>query len=470
MYLAVFAGLLLMVPIAAGAAYAADTSKSPPPIGQNLVREGDYAVKLAQALKLGPATTEADSENALVAVGIAPESGWISDFPITPDIIAELQSSMDEAASSGRLTMSKAEAFSAFQALNAEAGLSVTPGAPEAKITEYSSEDTQGYSEAPAYEDQAAIDSYYAEEGPPVITYYAPPPDYAYLYAWDPFPFWCGGYYFPGYFVLNNFTIFASFDNFGHRRNFGHRGEFGRNWRGHGIISNHVTDRASNRTVSIDPVSRHPRTETSFRPAGARSFEPVSRTSGTRNFTRGSRGGSFDRSSASNIVGRSFNRSANTFVQRDGVMTRRDSNTVVGTGRSFSGTSRSFEGGRSFNGGRRLSGGGSVRSFSGGSRSSDGGSVRSFNGGGRSSGSGFSRGFGGGGRSFDGGSVRSFNGGSRSSGGNSMRSFGGGSHSSGGGFSRGSGGGGHSFGGGGRGFGGGGGHSSGGGGGHGRGR
>ena len=38
MYLAVVAGLLLMVPITVGVAYAADTSKSPPPIGQTLVR------------------------------------------------------------------------------------------------------------------------------------------------------------------------------------------------------------------------------------------------------------------------------------------------------------------------------------------------------------------------------------------------------------------------------------------------
>ena len=51
------------------------------------------------------------------------------------------------------------------------------------------------------------IDNYYSDEGPPVVTYYAPPPDYAYLYAWDPFPFWCGGFWFPGYYVLNDFDF-----------------------------------------------------------------------------------------------------------------------------------------------------------------------------------------------------------------------------------------------------------------------
>ncbi len=436
-YLAVIAGLLLMVPLAAGTAYAADISKSTPPIGQMLVREGDYAVKLAQSLKVGPATTEADAENALVKVGIAPDSGWISDFPVTPDIIAQLQTSIDTSASSGRLAMNKADAYSAFLALNAEAGLSVTPGAPGAKITEYNNEDQQVYSEAPAYDDQTALDNYYADQGPPVITYYEPPPDYLYLYAWDPFPFWCDGFFYPGYFVLNDFAFFADFDDFGHfdrdHHHFGHRDEFGHDWHNHGMISNHVTDRFSNRTVSIDPVSMHPRSETSYRPAGARSFAPISRTAGMHDFARG---GSFNRSSASNIVGRSFNRSANTFVQRGGVMTRRDSNSVVGSGRSWGfsgGQGRSFNGSsRSFQGVRSI-GGNSIRSFNGGNRSFNSGSVRSFGGG-------FNRGFGG-------SSVRSFGGGSFN------RGFsGGGGHSFGGGFSRGfGGGGGRSFGGGGHG-------------------
>ncbi|MGA2387313.1 MAG: hypothetical protein ABSG33_12380 [Candidatus Bathyarchaeia archaeon] len=124
-YLLVIAALLLMMPIAAGVAHAADTTKSPPPIGQMLVREGDYALKLAQALKVKPAATEADAENTLAAIGITPKNGWISDFPVTPDITAEIQTAIDAAAGSGKLTMSKAEADSAFKALNDEAGLSI---------------------------------------------------------------------------------------------------------------------------------------------------------------------------------------------------------------------------------------------------------------------------------------------------------------------------------------------------------
>ena len=233
----------------AGVAHAADNAKSPPPIGQMLVREGDYAVKLAQALKVKPATTEADAESALALIGIAPENGWISDFPVTPDIVAEIQSAIDDAAGSGKLAMSKVDAYNAFEALNAEAGLSIAPGTPEAK----------GYVEVPPSEDQTVINNYYAEEGPPVITYYEPPEDYADLYEWDAFPFWCDGFFFPGFFVLSDFAFDG---DFGHRHHH-HRHEFGQNWHGHGMISNHVIDPGSKRTVSIDPVSRQPRSATS---------------------------------------------------------------------------------------------------------------------------------------------------------------------------------------------------------------
>jgi hypothetical protein len=429
-YLSVIAALLLITPIMvpiAGVSYAANVAKSPPPIGQMLVREGDYALKLAQALKVKPATTEADAENTLAGIGIAPENGWISDFPVTPDTIAELQTSIDAAAGSGKLKMSKADADSAFKALNAEAGLSVAPGAVvregdyalklaqalkvKPDTTEADAENTlaaigitpkngwisdfpvtpdvivelqtaidaaaasgkltmskaeadsafealnaeagltiapgaKGYAEAPPYEDQTVINNYYAEEGPPAITYYEPPPDYAYLYEWYPFPFWCGGFFFPGYFVLSDFVFFGGFGH-GH---FGHRHEFGTHWRNHGMISNHVIDRG--RTVSIDPVSRQPR-------------------SATPNVTRGGRVGSFNRSSASRIVGRSV---------------------IRGGGRAF--------GGRGGRGGGFGGRGGGYGGRGGGGRGGGGGGRGGGGGGGRGGGGsvGGGGGFGGGGR------------------------------------------------------------------------
>jgi hypothetical protein len=270
-YLSVIAALLLAVPVAAGAAYAADAAKSAPPIGQMLVREGDYAVKLAQALKVTPATTEADAESALAEAGIAPDNGWISDFPVTPDIVAEIQTAVDDAAQSGRIKMGRADAYRAFEALNEEAGLTVAPAVPG---------ENDNAEAAPQYGDQTVINNYYADEGPPVITYYAPPPGYAYLYEWDPFPFWCGGFLFPGFFVLSDFSFYGGFDH-GHHGHHGHWHEFGQHWQNHGMISNHVTDPGTRKVVSIDPVSRHPRSATSFRPVGARPFAGV-RTPGER--------------------------------------------------------------------------------------------------------------------------------------------------------------------------------------------
>jgi hypothetical protein len=341
-YLPVIAALLLAMPVAAGAAAAADASKSAPPIGQMLVREGDYAVRLAQALKVTPAATEADAESALAGIGIAPDNGWISDFPVTPDIVAEVQAAVDDAAEAGKLKMSRADAYRAFEALNEEAGLSVAPA--------MSGENGAG---APQYEDQTVINNYYADEGPPVITYYAPPPGYAYLYEWDPFPFWCDGFLFPGFFVLNDFSFYGGFDHVRH----GHRHEFGQRWHNHGMISNHVTDPASKKVVSIDPVSRHPRSATSFRPVGARP------SAGVR--SPGERAHLFE-------WGRSFG---------------------GGQPRALGG-SRPAEGIRSFRGGGRSSGG------MGGGRGGVGGGGR---GGGSFGGGGGGRGGGGGGRGGGGG-------------------------------------------------------------------
>src|SRR5574342_367299 len=89
--LIVTAGLLLL-PAMEG--FAEDTSSgkgSPPPVSQTLVREGDYAMDLAPALGLGSPDNEASAESMLTEVGIAPHNGWIADYPVTPDIIGELQ-------------------------------------------------------------------------------------------------------------------------------------------------------------------------------------------------------------------------------------------------------------------------------------------------------------------------------------------------------------------------------------------
>jgi hypothetical protein len=85
--------------------------------GQTLIREGSFAMKLAEALEIGKVESEAEAETMLASVGIAPRNGWIADYPVTPDIIGELQKAIDEAVDSGKIAMNKDEAMKAFDDL-----------------------------------------------------------------------------------------------------------------------------------------------------------------------------------------------------------------------------------------------------------------------------------------------------------------------------------------------------------------
>jgi len=88
-----------------------------PPAGRRLVREGFFAMKLAEGLKIGEVKSEAEAENKLALVGIAPKNGWIGDYPLTPNIIGELRNAVGEAADSSKIAMKKDEAIKVFQDL-----------------------------------------------------------------------------------------------------------------------------------------------------------------------------------------------------------------------------------------------------------------------------------------------------------------------------------------------------------------
>jgi uncharacterized membrane protein YgcG len=74
-------------------------------------------MRLTEALKIGPVKSEAEAENMLALVGIAPKNGWIADYPVTPDIIGELQNAIATAADSGKIAMNKSEAIKVFEDL-----------------------------------------------------------------------------------------------------------------------------------------------------------------------------------------------------------------------------------------------------------------------------------------------------------------------------------------------------------------
>jgi hypothetical protein len=204
---------------------------SPPPIAAPLVREGTLAVKLQADLALGMTDDEIEAENRLADAGISPRNGWIADYPVTPDIIGELQQAVSDAADSGKVSLSRDEALQRFNSTLAGSGLSITPYPHEG-----SNEAVPSVSEN--YPSPQVVNNYYYDEGPPVMTYYTPPPDFYYLYAWVPFPFWWTGFWFPGFFVLHDFhkTVIV-----------GRRPVY---------VSNHFRDVRVNRVFRIDPEAR----------------------------------------------------------------------------------------------------------------------------------------------------------------------------------------------------------------------
>ncbi len=171
-----------------------------PPIGQPLVREGDYALRLAYALRVATTENEIEAESRLGEIGITPAGGWIADYPVTPDVMAQLQSTVIAAADGGRLIVGRNDALKYMNDLNREFGLPVLAA-------------TAGPAVAAQPPAPVVINNYYASAGPPVVTYYAPPPDWGYLYTWVPYPFWWTGFHFSGYYILRDFDRVVVYRN-----------------------------------------------------------------------------------------------------------------------------------------------------------------------------------------------------------------------------------------------------------------
>ena len=200
-----------------------------PPIAAPLVREGDLAVGLVSALGMGAVSDEGQAESMLGDIGITPRNGWIAGYPVTPDVLGELRKSVSDAADAGRLGMNRDEALKRLEAIAAGTGVSAGSN---------SAGGAYGPSDYAGYVDDAALNSYYATEGPPIYTYYAPPVPYYDLYGYVPYPFWYSGFWFPGFYVLRDF----------HRSFYaGGRVVF---------CSNHFHDYRSGRFARIDPVGR----------------------------------------------------------------------------------------------------------------------------------------------------------------------------------------------------------------------
>jgi hypothetical protein len=380
---------LMMSPFAAYCADSEPQASNPPPVSQPLAAEGNFAFQLVTALKLGTPTTEAQAEDILTSAGIAPTNGWIADYPMTPIVVGQVQDALVAAAESKKLPMGKDEALKTFQGLMAEFDLALAPA------TEYPAQAERPTSSE--YVQPTEVDNYYNQEGPPVITYYPPPWDYGYLYTWVPYPFFWTGFFFPGFFVLNDFDVVVVRDHFGHHfhHDFDHHGhDFDHR------ITNHFRDPRTHDFRRVDPTTRTAGMGihgSSTRMAGLTS--PEVRKSAESIFHRSVR--TSESAGLAGASGRRFGRVAPRTA---------DSRTFSqpgNTGRPFAGAGRTFKmpAHRSF----RMSSQGFARSFSPPSRSfgapsmSRGSSFGGFHRGGFRgfhSGGSFSGGFHGGGGGF----------------------------------------------------------------------
>lgn len=222
--------LLLIVPVVV-IAQTEPVKTSMPSIGQHLVREGAFAVKLADSLGIISTKDEVEAESKLGEMGIAPRNGWIADYPVTPDIVVELQDSVRAAADANKININKNEALKRFNSVNNELNLDIRPYTAGENVA-------QNQPNIENYPNPTVINNYYNEQGPPVVTFYTPPADYYYLYSWVPSPFWCFDFWFPGFFILNDFHRVVHIGNRVH------------------FVSNHFNDFRRNRVFRIDPGAR----------------------------------------------------------------------------------------------------------------------------------------------------------------------------------------------------------------------
>ena len=263
------------------------TDTNAPPVAQTLVPEGIFAMQLAEALKLSPVPDEATAEELLSNLGIEPKNGWLAEFPVTPAVLGDVEKGISVASDQGKIALTKDQALKLVGDVKTKLGVDINPGsnAPPGLIerpgnkTIYSYTDSEGVlhftddydsipkeyqknakivsqsmqhellggtdggaTEAPGPQYRANpnpedINDYYYEQGPPLVTYYAPPDPYYYLYSWVPYPFWSTGFYFPGFFVLNNF----------HRQVFFNRQPY--------FVAHHVGGGAFSRPLSVGPVN-----------------------------------------------------------------------------------------------------------------------------------------------------------------------------------------------------------------------
>lgn len=190
-------------------------------IAPAVVRQGEFALHLAEALAIEVAEDDEDGAiRALAALGVEPAGGWQPDQAMTPQVVAELRADVADAAAAGRLGMETEAALKAFRELLTELGLPLPV------------EPTLGYGGAGPplngygpYCDATATHYFYGSYGLPLYSYCYPPAAYIHHYYWVPGAFRAHGHAFAGFFMLRQVHLIQHVQ---HHRHFGHRFDGGK--------------------------------------------------------------------------------------------------------------------------------------------------------------------------------------------------------------------------------------------------
>jgi hypothetical protein len=174
------------------------------PVEPPLVRQGTLALKLNPALNLGTPHSEAEAMGRLAEAGVMPHSGWREDYPVTPDLVGELQEQVGRAADNRSIPLDRYAALERLADVVAALDLPIQPGGEVSSDLAY--DDPDIYSDT-------STEEYYYDITPPVVTYYAPPTPYYNSYSWVPYPFWFYGVQFSGYYILRDFHRPIHFKN-----------------------------------------------------------------------------------------------------------------------------------------------------------------------------------------------------------------------------------------------------------------
>jgi hypothetical protein len=195
--------LLLLIPLTVHA-QSGTMGSAGSPVEPPLVRQGTLALKLGPALNLGTPHSEAEAMGRLAEAGIVPHNGWREDYPVTPDLVGELQQLVGGAADNRTIPLDRFAALERLADVVAALDLPITPGGEVNGDLAYDDPDI--------YAD-TSTEEYYYDTAPPVVTYYAPPSPYYSSYAWVPYPFWFYGVQFSGYYILRDFHRPIHFKN-----------------------------------------------------------------------------------------------------------------------------------------------------------------------------------------------------------------------------------------------------------------